>query len=116
MTPRKKPDPRSPSVRPWHPAPYTSDDIYALQNLAKGKAGEHQQKRVLAWIINSACATYEPEFIPDSESETAYAGGKRWVGLQIVKLINMPQAGIDAIKAREGKPVSMPKEGEDRAE
>ena len=97
----KKPDPRSPSTRPWHPTPYTVDDVYALQNLEKGEANDIQQKRALAFIINSVCGTYNATFVPDSDRETVFAEAKRHCGLELVKLINMPRAVIEGLRQAE---------------
>ena len=50
-----------------------------------GVADEMQQRRALAWIINTASATYEFHYHP-SERDTAFALGRAFVGQQIVKL------------------------------
>lgn len=100
MTSRK----RSPDRRPWHPAPYDTQTIYAVQALAKGKANEGQQKRAIEWIVHACAGTYQPTFIPDSERESAFAEGRRAVGLELVKLINLPSDAVAAIKKAEAKP------------
>lgn len=97
----RKPNPRSPERRPWHPAPYTVDDIYALQNLAKGRANEAQQARALDHILRRVCAIHDPTFIPDSDRETVFAEAKRHCGLQIQKLIDFPPAVVDALRKAE---------------
>jgi hypothetical protein len=78
-----------PIPQPWHPAPYDEADVYAIKALAAGKANEGQQQRALAWIINTACATYDLSFRPDSDRDTTFAEGKRHVGMQIVKLTKL---------------------------
>lgn len=74
------------------PAPYDPDgaDTMAIKALATGTANDGQQKRALAWIINAVCGTYDLSFRPgeSGDRETAFAEGKRHVGLQIVKHIN----------------------------
>lgn len=77
------------SSAPWHPASYEDADTAAIKALASGTASGPQQQRALDWIINRACATYDLSFRPgaDGERETAFAEGKRWVGLQVVKQI-----------------------------
>jgi hypothetical protein len=99
--PRKK---RTPDRRPWHPTPYDVQTIYALKNLAAGKANETQQKRALEWLIHAACGTYQPTFIPDSDRESAFAEGRRAVGLELVKLVNLPADAVKAIKSKEATP------------
>lgn len=95
---------RTPDRRPWHPAPYDTQTIHALKNLAAGKANEGQQQRAIEWIIQVCAGTYQPTFIPDSDRETAYAEGRRAVGLELVKLINLPPAAVAAIKKTEANP------------
>src|SRR3990167_1568258 len=70
---------------PYAPAPYELADIGAIQALAKGEAEPHQQQRALKWLIETVCCTYDLSFRPDSERETAFAEGRRFVGLNIVK-------------------------------
>lgn len=73
---------------PWLPAPYDDADMAALKALRDGTAQPHQQQRALAWVVQ-ACGTYGPSFIPGDERASAFAEGRRWIGLQIVKLINL---------------------------
>lgn len=100
----KKPNPRSPSNRPWHPTPFTTDDVYALQALDKGAANEVQQKRAINFIVHRVCRTMEPDFIPDSDRETSFAAGKRYVGLEVFKLVNMPRDMVEKIRLLEAAP------------
>lgn len=80
--------------QPWHPAPYDPDgtDTAAIKALAAGVASEGQQKRALAWIINSVCGTYDQPYRPGEggDRDTVFACAKQFVGQQIVKHINMP--------------------------
>jgi hypothetical protein len=77
---------KKPAVQPWHPAPYEEADVYAIKALAAGVANEGQQQRALGWIVNTLCGTYDLSYRPDSDRNTAFAEGKRHVGMQIVKL------------------------------
>lgn len=76
---------------PWLPPKYDLADIGALQALAKGEAPPDAQQRALKWIIEKAAGTYEPSYRPGEEGErdTAFAEGRRHVGLQIVKLLKL---------------------------
>lgn len=84
------------------PAPYDPDgaDTMAIKALFAGNASEGQQKRALKWIIEQACGTYDLSFRPgaDGERETAFAEGKRHVGLQLVKHINGPVPTTKLVK------------------
>lgn len=80
------------------PPDYSKADVYALKALAAGNASEGQQKRALAWIVNAAARTYDLSFSPASDRETSFAEGRRFVGLQVVKLVNMPGDVLQRMK------------------
>jgi hypothetical protein len=82
---------------PRQPPKYNKNLIYALKALQTGTANEDQQQKALSWIIKEACETYDSEF-RDTDRATAFAGGKRFVGLQIVKLLNMTGSAIETLK------------------
>lgn len=85
---------KKPAVhQPWHPFPWDEKDAYALQACAKGIANEGQQRRAIDWIIRNA-GTYDETFFVGQPDATNYAQGMRHVGLNIVKLINMPASVI----------------------
>ena len=83
--------------QPWHPYTWEPADAYALQALAKGIANEGQQKRAIDWIIRSA-GTYDATFYVGQHDASDFAQGSRHVGLQIVKLLNLPAAVIEKAK------------------
>lgn len=88
---------------PLLPHDYTPADARAFQMLAEGKADERQQLRALKWLID-ACGTYDEPFRPggtEAERDTAYACGKRNIGMQIVKLLNV---NITALEKGEKTP------------
>lgn len=68
----------------WEPA-----DFRAIKSLAAGEATPDQQMRALEWIIEAACGTYDLSYRPSSDRDTAFAEGRRFVGLQIVKALNI---------------------------
>jgi len=71
------------------PADYDKQVIIAVQALNTGTANEGQQRLALDWIITKASRTYDLSFHPDSERGSAFAEGRRSVGLQIVKLLGL---------------------------
>ncbi len=81
---------KAPSDASWAPIPITLAEAHALRHLQAGTADEHAQRRALAWIIEKAAGTYQPSYRPASERDTCHAEGRRLVGLQIVKWLNMP--------------------------
>lgn len=74
--------------QPWHPEPYEVADAAALQAMQGGNASAPQQQRALKWIIQCA-RTYDSTYFPESSRNTDFAEGKRAVGLQLVKLLNI---------------------------
>ena len=82
------------------PSPYTDETVYAMKALTAGTATAEQQKHALDWIIKTLAGTYEMSFRPDSERETDFQEGKRFVGLQIVKMINLPAALLKKERTR----------------
>jgi hypothetical protein len=74
-----------------------------VQALAAGTANEGQQKRALDWFIRTASGAYEVSYRSDADGgdrETAFAEGRRFVGLQAVKLLSLSGSAIDAMSAK----------------
>jgi hypothetical protein len=89
MPPRKVPG--APKLEPWKPAEWTVRDAGAIQALQRGDATPDQQQHALKFIVHTLAATYDGSFRsgPDGDRVTAFAEGKRHVGLAIVKLANI---------------------------
>ena len=91
-----------PPDRPWKPPVITTEqhlrkvpgciqksDVSALFALSEGIANEEQQVRALNAIHKIACTgdmSYRPNEL-GGDRDTAFAEGKRYVGLQLKKLI-----------------------------
>lgn len=71
-------------------------DAAALQAVMNGTADEIQQKRAVGWIINHAARTYDVTFQPDSDRTTAFAEGRRFVGLKIRELLSVSTRDLAA--------------------
>lgn len=82
--------------RPHFPTPFEKADVYALKALAAGVASESQQRRALEWIIK-ACGVADTTHFPDSQRDTDFANGKRFVGLEIVSKVNFPSAKLESM-------------------
>ena len=80
---------------PWLPPVYDKPDMFALKGLANGTATPDQQKHALDYIVRVLCGTYDLSYRPTSERDTAFAEGRRFVGLQLVKLLNAPAGMLD---------------------
>ena len=73
-------------------ATFEDADAYAIQALERGMATPEQQKRALKWIVEKACLTYDFCDNPDIERCAAIFDGRRFAGLQIVRLIKINMA------------------------
>jgi hypothetical protein len=71
-----------------YPSDYNKREAYALRAIEKGEATADQQMLALNWIVNCA-NTYDLSYRPDSTEATAFAEGRRFVGLQIVKILKL---------------------------
>jgi len=71
-------------------ATVTEAEVAAVKAVAAGNASAGQQKLALDWIIHKAARTYDEPFLPGQHDLTMNLLGRRNVGMQIVKLINVP--------------------------
>lgn len=71
------------------PAKYDEAVIHAAKHVAMGSANENQQRLFMDWLIKEAAHTYDLSYRPNDIGATSFAEGRRFVGLQIVKLLNM---------------------------
>jgi hypothetical protein len=78
---------------------YTLADAVAIQALEKGTASEDQQKRALLWIVNNLALTYDSEYRSDERAH-AFVAGRRFVGLQIVKMTKLNTANLAEAEKR----------------
>jgi hypothetical protein len=85
---------KAPATAAWAPPAYEIADVSAVQALMNGTAEPHQQQRALKWIIEIACGTYDMSYRPDSQRDTDFAEGRRFVGLQLVKLTKLNTARL----------------------
>jgi hypothetical protein len=82
-----------PKPWPWLPSDYSDDVVMAVRQLADGKANEAQQKLAWRWLMYVTAASDEFQdlsFRPggeDGRRATDFADGKRFVGMQVKKLL-----------------------------
>ena len=84
-----------PEPLPYLPPAWENADAAAFQALAQGKADAGQQQRALNWILYQAANVYDLEYRTDDRAH-AFVSGRRFVGLQVVKLLklNLTKIGI----------------------
>lgn len=99
MTARKPP---SGPPEPYHPVAYEDEDVYALKALNRGEASEGQQQRIMHWLIQRACMFDEMSYRPgvDGERATAFCEGRRFVGLQVLKLVHLNLELLEKTRAK----------------
>lgn len=71
------------------PPKYKQRHAMALQALGHGAADPYQQRLALAYVLSTLSGTDDLSFRPDSDRETSFAEGRRFVGLQIMKLLKL---------------------------
>ncbi len=76
----------TPKAPPCFACPWDEPTALAIQALARGAAEPDQQIRALQWIVEVAGAGYQTSFVPDSDRQTSFLEGRRFVAGQIVKL------------------------------
>lgn len=80
---------KPPIGAPYAPQEYEDADVLAFKALKAGKPNDVQCRRVLNWI-HRTCGTDDLEWRPDDERHSSFASGKRFVGLQVKKLTDLP--------------------------
>jgi hypothetical protein len=79
-----------PKEHPHYPPDYDEPTIYAVRAFFAGKANEGQQALVRDWLMYVTGATEEfadLSYRPRDQDATNFAEGKRFVGIQLRKLL-----------------------------
>lgn len=70
---------------PWDPIETSISEHGAIKAMLQGTASEHQQGLVVMWI-ERATGVRALEFRPGDPAASAFAGGKRFIGIQFFTL------------------------------
>jgi hypothetical protein len=89
MTPKKLP-----ASKPYSPFNWAPADVGAIKALATGTATPEQQKYALNLIVMDICGTYDMSYRPDSQRDTDFAEGKRFIGNTLVKLTKLNTSAL----------------------
>lgn len=101
---------------PKEPAPWSlplaelnklPSEIAAVRAVAEGAADEHQQRMAVAFICSRLCGERKMSFWPggeDGKRATDFAEGKRWVAIQLRRVVDLVPARNDV----RGEPPAMP--------
>lgn len=85
---------------PAHPPDYDLATFTAIRSVAQGNGTPEQQRRAIEWIVHTAADTYGLSYRANDTTGTAFAEGRRFVGLAVVKLLNL---NPDVVRGR-GRP------------
>jgi hypothetical protein len=80
------------------PPAWDSADAEAFQALQRGDCPPHLQQRALNWLITKGAGAYDLSFAPADDRLTSFAEGRRFVGLQVIKLLKLD---IDKLRKSE---------------
>lgn len=80
---------------PWFPPTHDERTTRAFRALKEGKASQSEQGLVVRFIQNQLCDVGGLSYRPNSQRDTDFAEGKRFVGLQIEKLMNFPMENFE---------------------
>lgn len=86
---------------PTKPARWELADALAFRALAAGNANDQQQKRALQWFVRGAADAYGLSFRAGDPHATAFAEGRRFAGLQVIKLVELSPAAMAVIRQKE---------------
>ena len=67
----------------------TEDETYAFKAFSKGEADAHQQQLVMKYIVQKLSRPHDHCFVVDSDRESTFLSGRAFVGLQILKILNV---------------------------
>lgn len=94
--------PKPSASAPWLPVKYRKADVAALQAMWRGEATPDQQTRAMEYIVGKVSDRNGMSFRPggaEGARETDFAEGRRFVGNQILKLINIPLSKLNEDKS-----------------
>ncbi len=75
--------------------PEELQDAYAIQAVARGEGGPHEQERAIKCIVEELAKTYDMTFDPESDRASAFNEGSRHVGRAIVGIINCNLGNVE---------------------
>ncbi|RWL14879.1 MAG: hypothetical protein EOR57_31530 [Mesorhizobium sp.] len=70
------------------PAPYDKSILMAIRACFAGNANEGQQKAAMEWIVLEASRTRHLSFAGEATHATAFADGRRFVGMQVAGMLD----------------------------
>lgn len=86
---------------PYEPYPWADNlaFVYAIKAAQKGEATAAQQQLIIKSIVEMS-GYHDLSYRPSGDRDTCFAEGKRFVGGQIIKLVNLSADTIEKSKQR----------------
>lgn len=83
-------------------APFESKHVRAIRALYAGEATAAEQQIAMKWILEDAAGVRRPSYVSgeNGDRETVFNEGSKWVGSQIVYLIDT--VNLSELVKREG--------------
>lgn len=81
---------RPTAADPWCPIQlrpeFTKAHASLVKQLFAGTLDQEGQRQVVRFLVEDLCGTYDLSYRPESERNTVFAEGKRFIGMELVKL------------------------------
>ena len=87
--------PAMPEKKAHVPPRYERKHVAAFQALAEGNAEPHQQRIAMAYLLSTLCGVQDLSYRPESERETIFSEGRRFVGANILKFLQLNTGKIE---------------------
>jgi len=100
-----------PPYAPYNPPKMSSAIVYAAKAVFAGEALKDQQRLFIEWLTIEVCRTRDLPWFPgglEGDRDTCLANGKRFVGLSVLRAIDMPAAEVAAMRDAELKARGLP--------
>ena len=68
--------------------PHYGDLSHAVRAVSQGRASESQQIQAMRFIVERVGWAYDATFYPSSPRLSEFAQGRRWVGMELLRIIN----------------------------
>ncbi len=93
-----------PPYAPYNPPKMSSAVVYAAKAVFAGEALKDQQRLFAEWLIIEVCRTRDLPWFPgglEGDRDTSLANGKRFVGLAVLRAVDMPPDEVAAMRKAE---------------
>lgn len=83
-----------PENAPYLPSHVFQEVAYAIRGVNAGTADASQQALAVRWIVHEVTKAYDMSYRPESARDSDFAEGKRYVGNELIRVINMTNEAV----------------------